>query len=147
MQVYKIKQFNIIIYQDGADRRHTIILYGQRHVLQFYSTEAAFLDVIVTKVLRVFRLAITVTSTNGFCSLPPPSPEQNEIVRSWIRLQCELNKFLWTYQCTIFVTNAKYCTLNCDLLHHATICCQKASTISLKIVVRKDQYQVYIYIY
>ncbi len=76
-------------------------------------TEAKFWGVIGTKILRVFSLLFTVTSTNGFYApSPPPTtkvawnwfvtwyPETsslrtlkikprnlNEIVRSWIRLQ------------------------------------------------------------
>jgi hypothetical protein len=52
---------------------------GVVQLVGFYlwSPEAEFLDAIWTKVLRAFFLLFTVTSANGFYSLPPPThPEQ-----------------------------------------------------------------------
>jgi hypothetical protein len=48
------------------------------------TTEAEFLDVIKKKVLRVFLLAFTVTSTIGFYSPPPLS-------KSGLKLVCNVN--------------------------------------------------------
>ncbi len=56
--------------------RTVYLIYALLCSTLFHSTEAEFLDVIGTKVLRVSSLLFTVSSTNGFYSPPPPLEQQ-----------------------------------------------------------------------
>ncbi len=80
-------------------------------------TEAEFLDVIGTKVLRVFLLAIHSPTTKEFYSLPPPLLGQ-----SGLKLVCNVNIVYGNLKSEISQDYAQKPQRNCTFMNSASGC-------------------------